>query len=441
MNDKADIIRWFRASSAYINAHRNKIFVVLLTGEALSDKNLPNIVFDLSLLHSLGVKLVLVHGARPQISAALREKGHESQYHRNLRITTPDVIELVKERVGALSVTLKSLFSMGMYNSPMHGADLRLCRGNFITAKPVGVHDGIDFHYTGEIRKIQVEAIRQQLENGNVVMLSNLGYSLSGEVFNLSAERVATETAIALAADKLILMIPDEGVRDGSGELLLSLSHEDAATYAEEFAARSDSDSQSIAQALQAALLAYRSKVHRCHLISYREDGALLRELFTRRGNGSLLSNDNFDRLRVAQIEDVAGILALIKPLETDGTLVQRSRELLENEIGNFLVIELEDTIVACAALYPISDSSGELACIAIDPQHQGAGFGDRLLLELEARAREKGLSSLFVLTTVTAHWFLERGFETVAMEQLPERRQRLYNMQRKSKVLRKRLG
>ncbi|MDP6536995.1 MAG: amino-acid N-acetyltransferase [Gammaproteobacteria bacterium] len=438
MTNNKENIAWFRASTRYINAHRNKIFVVLLSGEALADKNLPNIVYDLNLLHSLGVKLVLVHGARPQITTALDQQGRQSNYYKNLRITEAGYIETIKQTVGSLSLTLESLFSLGISNSPMHGADIRLCRGNFVTAKPVGIHDGIDFQYTGQVRKIQSAAIEQQLNNNNIVMLSNLGYSLTGEVFNLSAEEIATKTAIALKADKLILLIPSDGVIDDSGKLVASLTEEDARCYANKLANRDDVESVCIRQALLASLRAYAHNVHRSHLISYKSDGALLQELFSREGNGSLLSGDNFDRLRDADINDVAGILTLIKPLEENGTLVKRSRELLETEIDNFKLIELEGATIACAAIYPISEDSGEVACIAIDPRYYNKGYGDQLLSSLETTAREKNLNKLFVLTTVAAHWFLERGFVETDVSELPEGRKQLYNYQRKSKVLQK---
>jgi amino-acid N-acetyltransferase len=438
MNKNSDMINWFRASTSYINAHRNKVFVVLLSGEAMAHENLPNIVYDLSLLHSLGVKLVLVHGARPQISAELEAGGRQSHYHRNLRVTEAECMETIKRTVGGLSISLEALFTTGISNSPMHGADIRLCRGNFVTAKPVGIHDGVDFHFTGQVRKIQASAIRQQLSDNNIVLLSNLGYSLTGEVFNLSAEEIATEAAIALQAEKLILLVPSAGIKDDAGQLVASLSEADAKSYASKLEQQTDPESACLSQALRASLRAYANNVHRSHLISFKDNGALLQELFTREGNGSLISRDSSDQLRNATVNDVAGILALIKPLEQAGTLVERSRELLENEIDNFKIIELEDTVVACAALYPISDNCAEVACIAIHPEYQKQKLGGRLLASLEKQALKSGLDSLFVLTTVTAHWFLEQGFEEVALDALPERRQQLYNFQRKSKVLRK---
>ncbi len=437
--DSIGMIEWFRASTSYINTHRGKVFVVLLSGEALEDSNLSNVVYDLTLLHSLGVKLVLVHGARPQISKALEASGTTSSYHRNIRITEQASIETVTRVVGGESMRLEALFSMGISNSPMQGSDVRLCRGNFVTAKPVGIHDGIDYQYTGKVRKIRSAAILQQLEHNNIVLLSNLGYSLTGEVFNLSAEEVATEAAVALRAEKLILMIPQAGVLDDKGDLVPSLSEVDAKFYADKLA-KQDEDSQCISRALDACLRAYANKVHRSHLISFKENGALIRELFTRQGNGTLISSDSFDQLRPATIEDVAGILKLIKPLEENGSLVERSRELLETEIDNFKIIELEDSVIACAALYPIGTDFAEIACIAIDSGFQKNGYGDRLLNSLEKQAAAGGIKTIFVLTTVASHWFLGKGFVEAALSDLPEKRQELYNYQRKSKVLLKKL-
>ncbi|MEX0618251.1 MAG: amino-acid N-acetyltransferase [Pseudohongiellaceae bacterium] len=435
-----DQISWFRHSSVYINAHRNRVFVILLTGEALADDNLPNIIHDISLLHSLGVKLVLVHGARPQITAALRTAGCESRYHRNLRITEPGSIRTIKETVGALGIDIEALFSMGLANTPLEGADINVCRGNFITAKPYGIHDGIDFAHTGLVRKVDAAAITAQLERNNVVLINNLGYSTTGEVFNLSAEEVATETAIALRADKMILFIPADGVKDNEGHLVSSLSPADAEVVIAAHKTSEDQDQQCVNQALSAAVRACKARVHRSHLISYRRDGALLQELFTREGQGSLVSADTFEELRKANIDDVGGILELIKPLEDSAVLVQRSRELLETEIGNFRVISYESMIIACAALYPLDEHSAEIACIAIHDNYQKNGRGDRLLACLEAEARKAGMDRIFVLTTVAMHWFLEREFVKVDIGELPAKKQQFYNYQRNSQVLCKKL-
>ncbi|MDO9475729.1 MAG: amino-acid N-acetyltransferase [Pseudohongiella sp.] len=435
MDNLSQYIDWFRHSSSYINAHRKKVFVVLLTGETIAHENFSHIVHDITLLHSLGVKLVLVHGARPQINAALSGAGQELRYHKGLRITDTDSLQIIKQTIGAMAIDIEAQFSMGLANSPMHGADIKVSRGNFITARPLGIIEGVDYALTGVVRKVNAEAILQHLDKNSIVLVSNLGYSPTGEVFNLSAEDVATEVAMAMQAEKLILFVPQRGVMGKDGQLISTLSPVQADLLLKELA-QDESVARNITlESLSAAVKASNKNVHRCHLISFADNGALIQELFTREGNGTLVSKDNFEWLRQATINDVGGILELIAPLEAAGILVHRSRELLEAEIDYFKVIEMEGMIIACAAIYPLDEESGEIACIAIHKNYQESGRGDHLMRALEKEARKQGLTKVIVLTTQTAHWFMERGFEPIAISDLPAKKQQMYNYQRKSKA------
>jgi len=438
MNNLPDYIDWFRHSSSYINAHRKKVFVVLLTGETLAHDNFSNIVHDITLLHSLGVKLVLVHGARPQINEALQAAGITPQYHNGLRITDASSLQIIKQTIGALSIDIEAHFSMGLVNSPMHGADIRLSRGNFITARPMGILNGIDFALTGLVRKVNADAIQQHLDKNSIVLLSNLGYSPTGEVFNLAQEEVATETAIAMQAEKLILFVSQQGIKNADGELISTLNPGLAQTLLAQLAADEMNISNGMVPALTAATKACKNNVHRSHLISFAQNGALIAELFTREGSGTLISKDTFEELRSATIDDVGGILELIKPLEDAGVLVHRSRELLEAEINFFKVIEMEGMIIACAAIYPLDETSGEIACIAIHKDYQQSGRGEHLLKALKIEAKKMGLDQVIVLTTQTAHWFIERGFKEIAISELPQKKQKMYNYQRNSKAFKK---
>ncbi|HAO88101.1 MAG TPA: amino-acid N-acetyltransferase [Gammaproteobacteria bacterium] len=440
MLEDQELMQWFRASTAYINAHRGKVFVVYLSGDALDCPNFANIVHDLALLHSLDVKLVLVYGARPQISAALAAEGIESSYQGPLRVTEASHMQTIKRAVGCLGLDLQAHFSMGLSNSPMHGANINVSQGNFVTAQPIGVIDGVDFQYSGKVRRVDTEAITHLLAGNQLVLVSNLGYSVTGEIFNLAAEEVATELAIALNAEKLIQFMPTPGIVDDTQQLITALSASSARKHLASLSQSLDAESVAQASSLQSALRAYEQGIHRCHLISYKENGALLQELFTRAGHGSLLSRDSLDELRAATIEDVGGILNLIQPLELAGALVTRSRELLETEIENFIVIELEETIIGCAALYPLSGNAAEIACIAIHPDYQKSTLGERLLLALEKQARQMKATTVYALTTVASHFFMERGFTEISVDELPQGRQKLYNYQRKSKVFTKTL-
>ncbi|WP_018232567.1 amino-acid N-acetyltransferase [Thioalkalivibrio thiocyanodenitrificans] len=425
-------INWFRNAAPYINAHRGRTFVIAFGGEAVQDTGFARLIHDIAMLQSLGVRLVLVHGARPQIEQRLRARGQAFHYAAGLRITDADALQEVKEAAGCLRVEIEAQLSMGLANTPMSGARIRVASGNHVMAKPLGVRDGVDYQHTGEVRRIDAEGIRRHLENGEVVLLSPLGYSPTGEVFNLSAEDVATATAISLKADKLIFLTEEPRLRDGRRRPISQMTAEQARTWLN----RRRGPASETARHLTSAIHACRHAVERVHLVERAVDGALLLELYTRDGVGTLITGETYERLRRATIDDVGGILELIQPLEAEGVLVRRSREQLELEIDRFSVIERDGVVLGCTAFYPFPEESvGELACLAIHPQYRTASRGDRLLDFVEAEARTLGIARLFVLTTRTAHWFRERGFEPGDIKALPLRRRELYNYQRNSKV------
>ncbi len=421
-------IRWFRNTAPYINMHRGKTFVLMLGGAAARDENFRNIIHDIALLNSLGVRLVLIHGARSQIDERLANAGVKGAFHDNIRITDNAALEHVKDAAGSLRAQIEALLSMGLPNSPMQGAQMRVCSGNFVTARPIGVVDGVDFQHTGKVRRVDAEGIHGQLRDGSIVLQSPLGYSPTGEIFNLALEDIAVQCAAAIGADKLVLFGAGAGVTDSAGDLVRQC----AVGEINDMAVADDEQ----AALLQTAKRACLQGVPRCHIISHTDDCALLEELFTHDGSGTLVSSDAFEQSREATIDDVGGILELIEPLEQEGILLKRSRELLEQEIGRFRLLERDGRIIACAALYPFAEERvGEVACIVSHPDYRGGLRGRQLLEALEQEARRLGLERLFVLTTQTAHWFIEQGFVEGGRDQLPDEKQALYNLQRNSKV------
>ncbi len=426
-------VNWFRHSSPYINAFRGKTFVVTFGGEAVLDETFSGLIHDLALLGSLGVRLVVVHGARPQIEDCLTKHDAQLRYVNGLRVTDEVALDCVKLASSVVRLEIEALLSMGLANSPMAGARIRVASGNMVVAQPLGVRDGVDYRYTGEVRRIDIEAITHHLNCGAIVLLPPLGYSPTGEIFNLSALEVASATAIALKADKLICLVEERGLLDGRKKLLAQL---DLAEAQDLLAARRKLPEE-LTRTLLTGVSACRGGVRRTHIISRHVDGGLLLELFTRDGIGTLIAGDIYEGIRQATIDDIGGILALITPLEDDGVLVRRSRELLETEIANFSVVERDGTIIACAALYPfIDEHAAELACLAVHPDYRRCGYGNRLMNTLERKARLQRIGQIFLLTTHTAHWFRERGFRSSRLEALPVKRQTLYNYQRGSKIL-----
>ncbi|GAB3369344.1 amino-acid N-acetyltransferase [Spongiibacter taiwanensis] len=430
MSEPTDYVKWFRNSAPYINAHRGKTFVLMIGGEAVAHPNFANIVHDIALLNSLGVRLILVHGARPQIEGRVAEAGLESQFHNDLRVTGEAELHCVTAATGSLRAQIEALLSMGVANSPMHGAAIRVCSGNYVTARPIGVVDGVDFKHTGMVRKVDANALQTQLNNQHIVILSPLGYSPTGEIFNLTSEDVAVHTAVALKADKLILFTESDGLMDLDGELVRQCEFRDVDRIVSE---RSELQRDSI---VQAVVDAGDMGIDRCHLVSFCEDGALLRELYTRDGAGTLVTQEHYEQMVTADIDDVGGILGIIEPLEAKGVLLKRSRELLENEIDHFKILVRDGMVIACAALYPYPEqATGEIACVATHPDYRGADRAERLLEQVEREAKQRGLTSVFILTTQTAHWFQEQGYVQCTVDDLPPAKKQLYNFQRNSKA------
>lgn len=430
-------IDWFQSVAPYIHAFRGKTFVIAFGGEVVADGRFFHLTHDLNLLAALGVKLVLVHGSRRQIEAKLKAQNLRSRFAEKLRVTDAAALQAAMEVAGTLRVQIEALLSMGLPNSPMAGAHIRVASGNFVTARPIGVVDGVDLMHTGEVRKIDAPAIERRLRDDELVVISPLGYSPTGEVFNLALGDVAAATAVELKADKLIFLTESAGVTGRRGELLRELTVREA----KGLLSRGRIESEEMQSYLPAAVRACEQGVGRAHLISGHLDDSLLLELFTHKGVGTLVTPDPLETLRHAKIDDIGGILGLIEPLEAAGLLVKRNRDLLEMEIDRFWVLEHDRRIVGCAALYPFSgEKSGELAGLAVHPEFRRRGGGERLLAAIEKRARGMRLKQLFVLTTRAEHWFVERGFTETDVSALPQKKKELYNYQRRSVVLTKRL-
>lgn len=427
----ADSVYWFRQCAPYVHLHRGKTVVILLTGESLRDSLSLSRVQDIALIHSLGLRVVLVFGARPQIDDRCKQAGVDVRFHRGMRVTDSQVLDCVTEAVGRIRTELEAQLSLALIHSPLHGSDLRVCSGNFVVARPVGVVDGVDLCYTGVVRRVRADDIRAQLDRGQLILIPTLGYAITGEVFNVACEDLASSLAIALGAEKLILFGPEAGILDEKENLIRELAPTEAMQRVDPQAADSE-----LSRRIVAACRAIQNGVRRAHILGYREEGAILQELFTRDGCGTLVSDNDYDQLRWASAEDLGGIRRLITPLEERGVLVPRPPEKLLNEIGQYVVEDRDGLIVSCAALHFFeAEHCVEMACVAVDPRYRGTGRGDRILGYAIRKAREAGMQTLFVLTTQTAHWFVERGFREAGVGALPITRQQMYNLQRNSKV------
>ncbi|MCF4008757.1 amino-acid N-acetyltransferase [Rheinheimera sp. UJ63] len=431
-----ELVSGFRQSAPYVNAHRGKTFVIMLGGEAIMQSGIRSIVNDIALLNSLGIKIVLVYGARPQINQALQQAGLEAQYHNRVRVTDDESFRLIKQVAGALQLDITARLSMSLSNTPMQGAQINVVSGNFVIAQPLGVDEGVDYFHSGKVRRIDTNGIRRQLDNNGIVLMGPIAASVTGESFNLTAEEIATQVAIRLKADKMIGFNEAGGVTDEDGQITAELMPNRAEEIMQRLAADSDACVGTVAF-LNAAITACRAGVPRCHLVCYNEDGSILQELFSRDGIGTQVVTESAEKLRRAAISDIGGILDLIRPLEQQGLLVRRSREQLEMEIEHFTLIERDGLVIGCAALYPFpEDNVGEFACLAVHPDYRDADRGSILLKSVIQQARQRKYDRLFALTTRSIHWFLEQGFQLVTVDDLPSQKKQLYNYQRRSKIL-----
>ena len=437
-------VPWFRSVAPYIHAYRGETFVVGMPGELVAAGKLNAFVQDLSILHAMGIKIVLVHGFRPQVNEQLAAKGQTPQYFQGQRITDAVALDSAQEAAGQLRFEIEAAFSQGLPNTPMANATVRVVSGNFLTARPVGIVDGIDFQHSGLVRKVDGAAIQRAIDIGAVVLLSPFGFSPTGEAFNLTMEDVATSTAIALQADKLLFVCEVAGVPENpaepDGAIDTELALADARKMIENMPA--PSMPTEVAFYLRHCVRACEAGVERSHILPFAVDGALLQEVYTHDGIGTMVVDEKLESLREATADDIGGIIALIEPLERDGTLVKRDRTEIERDIDYYTVIEHDGVIFGCAALYPYVEArTGEMAALTVSPEVQGQGDGDRILKRVEQRAKAQGLASIFVLTTRTMHWFIKRGFAPVEPEWLPEERKRKYNWDRRSQVLVKKLA
>ncbi|MFO1329294.1 MAG: amino-acid N-acetyltransferase [Rubrivivax sp.] len=436
-------VPWFRSVAPYIHAYRGKTFVVGLVGEAIAAGKLNAFVQDLAILHAMGIKLVLVHGFRPQVNEQLAAKGQVSRFAKGIRITDPVALDCAQEAAGQLRFEIEAAFSQGLPNTPMANATVRVVSGNFLTARPVGIVDGVDFQLSGLVRRVDGGAIRRAIDIGALVLLSPFGFSPTGEAFNLTMEDVATATAIALQADKLLFLTEVPGIRENGNHPDSDVDTELALADARRLLGQLPAPQHPTDPAfyLQHCVRACEGGVERSHILPFAADGALLMEVFTHDGIGTMVVDEKLESLREAVSDDVGGVLQLIEPFERDGTLVRRERAEIERDIANYTVIEHDGIIFGCAALYPYPEArTGEMAALTVSPQVQGQGDGEKILKRIEQRARAAGMDSIFVLTTRTMHWFIKRGFAQVDPDWLPEARKRKYNWDRRSQVLVKKL-
>ena len=437
MSQLTEFSSFFREAAPYIHQFRGKVFVIGLSGASCDTDNLPQVAQDIALLSSLGIQVVLVHGAREQIERSLKQHNIATVVHNDSRVTDTEALALIKREVGALRFDIEAALSMALPNTPMAGSEIHTVSGNYITARPYGVLDGVDMLFSGQVRKVDTDSIRQHLAQGFIVIMGPIGYALSGDTFNLKMEEVASRVAIALNAEKLLYLTKGKGIVDHQDKRISTLSAQHAGALLQD-----STISEEVRQLLPYAIKAVDAGVNRVQVLPAFQNGAILDELFTRAGVGTSIAREAFEQIREARLEDIPSIMSIIQPLEERGILLKRSREYIENHVQQFAVLENDTLIHACVALqiYSGEPKMAELSCLAVAPFARTEGYGLQMLQYVEQKAKAEGVEKLFILTTQTAHWFIERGFTEAMLQALPEERQKQYNHARNSKIFIKNL-
>ncbi len=426
------LISAIRHSTPYVNMHAGRTFVILLGGDTLLDSHVEGVISDIAILQSLGIKLVLVFGAKAQIDTALQDACIESRFHRHIRIADDKSFKIIKQVCGMMQLDLTGRLSMGLTNTPMQGSKINVISGNFVTAKPIGVVDGIDYCHSGSVRRVNKREIKDELDRGNMVLISPVCVSVTGENFTVNAEDLASRIAIELKADKFITFSSFRGVLDDNETVIPELFLEEAEAYLLKLG---EDNFSGTARYLRAAIASCKAGVPRSHLVSHVDDGALIQELFTRDGIGTQIVQESAEQCVPATINDIGSLMDLIRPLEQAGILVHRPREQLELEIEHYMIIKRDGMVIGSIALYCFDNQMAELACLAIHPNYRNSNRADILMEKATEEARRRGIRRLFVLTTSTAHFFLERGFVEGSVDDLPEKKASKYNYNRNSKI------
>lgn len=423
----------FREAAPYIQYLRGKTIVIGIASSLLDSANLNDMVADFNLIAALGARLVLVHGCNTQINALCALNAHQSDFHQHRRITDLTVLQYAKQVCGQIQFDLQAALSLGYTQSPQKPPRLRTVTGNYLTAKPLGILDGVDMQYTGTVRKVDAQAIVQSLDTQAIVIISPIAASPIGQSYNLSMPDTAQAVAVALQAEKLIFLTEESGIFDAQKQLLSNLTAQEAEQLL----------TQTLALPQQRALLstaidALNQDIARVQILSGRENGSLIKELFTRQGAGTSIAQNSFIQIRPAREQDIADIIALIRPLETRGVLVRRSKSYLEDHIREFSLLEHDHQIYGCVALKTFTDApqSAELACLVVSDNVRDAGYGDHLLAHVIHEAKKHNKQQLFALSTQTTDWFLEHGFQAAQISDLPPSRQAQYHqLARQSKI------
>jgi amino-acid N-acetyltransferase len=405
------------------------------------DPGFPGLVKDLALLAKTGFKIIIVPGAKENIDAVLKRHDIDSSCEIiddfPVRLTTSQAIPFVE--MAAFDVASR-------FMTFLSGSKVDALIGNFVRARGLGVKNGVDTEHTGVVDKIYADSLDKVLKLGMVPILPCIGWSPSGKPYNVPSDEIALAVSTTLGAIKLFIVsvhdrpgakalsLPEntETRPDGS---LVRLTPQQAQALITANSEPKNTENKQYLREIRLALQASKSGVHRVHIIDGREEGAVLKELFSNLGVGTMIYTDEYDSVRQLHSKDLPDILRLMEPLMQKGILIRRNAEQIQEKKDDYSVLEVDGSIRACGALHDLGESQGEIAAVATDPNYTDLGLGRRIVGYLVEKARKNNLRRVFVLTTQSQDWFELLGFKEASVDSLPEKKRKVYDQTRKSKV------
>ncbi len=415
----------------YVPRFRGRTFVIAVDGAVAASKNFSNILLDLAVLRSLSIRTVVVHGASWQIEELARSRG--------IALSNADGTGV--SDASTLQVSIDA--AIRLTNEIMEGlsaVDLRAAYLNAIIAHPAGILGGTDYQFTGKVERVDTKALKLLLEEGIVPVIPPLGFDGEGRTYRVNSDNIAVEVAEALQAAKLIFLTPSTTFSNASWmPRLLSIGETDDLLKKHRPAAE-----VGLVSKLECAARACKQGVWRAHLLDGGINEALLTEIFSHEGFGTMVYSNEYQQVRRIFKKDVRGVMALIRQSVQSEELMRRTRNDILEHIEDYWVLEVDRLPVACVALHVYAEEkSGELACLYVSKTHENQGYGSKLMAFIENLAKEKGLTTLFALSTQAFMYLQQKGGYTEAPpERMPAARLEKYQMSgRNSKVLVKQLA
>ena len=433
-----EVSGFIREVFGYMDRFKGQLFVLKIEDGLMDHPLFPVLMRDIALLHKAGIRIIIVPGTRNSIDAQLKAWEIESKFEGGVRLTSEEALPLIEQ--ASLGVAQRIM-------SHLTASGLSGIQGNWVLARSLGVIEGVDYMRTGRIERIQRDILEQLLNERFVPIIPPIGWNKLGQAYNISSTELATELCKYMQVGKLFFIGSENGIKlDGlaTGKNTNYLEPTDSGVISALDVDQAkelldlNGDKLNFAQKdyLQNAINACEAGANRVHLLSGEFQGSVLQEVFSARGDGTMVYANQYSSIRPANMEDIPDILRIMQDYIAKGYLVPRTQESISERLKDYVVYSIDNSIHGCGALHEFEDGMAEVAAIAVAANYRKSGIGDAIVRHLISVGRMKGYKKLFLLTTQALDWFYPFGFEDGSVEDLPKSKREHYNTKRKSRIL-----